>query len=185
MTISETNLKGFSELQKFLDELPVKVEANIMRGALRAGCKPLLQAAKAACPVGEPSGSGAKKYRLYAGALRDTIRITTRKKGSEISASVIAGGKTKTGAVVWYANLIEYTGALPHEITAKIGGSLFIGGLFHKSVEHPGMQPKPYMRPALDAQNDAAILAVGEYIKKRLATKEGLDTEDIELGVES
>jgi HK97 gp10 family phage protein len=184
MTISETNLKGFSELQKFLDELPVKMEANIMRGAMRAGVKPIYIAAKQACPVGEPSSTGAKRYKLYPGALRDSIRIITRKKGSVVSASVVVGGKNKKGVNVWYANLIEYTGAVQHLIVAKLGGSLFIGGLFHKVAEHPGMQAQPFMRPAFDSEHDAAILAAGEYIKNRLATKEGLDTQDIELGVE-
>jgi len=49
---------------------------------------------------------------------------------------------------------------------------------------HPGVMPKPFMRPALDAQSGAAVLAVGEYIKKRLATKNGLDTSEINIEVE-
>lgn len=182
MTETYKNLTGFAELQKFLDELPAKMEANIMRGAMRAGCKPILAAAKAACPVGDPSSGGAKKYRLYPGALRDSIRITSSKKGAQVSASVVVGGKTKKGANVWYAHLVEYTGAVPHEILAKTGGSLFIGGLFHKAANHPGMKAQPFMRPALDSQSSAAIQAAGEYIKKRLDKKD-FDVSDVEIGV--
>jgi hypothetical protein len=35
------------------------------------------------------------------------------------------------------------------------------------------------MRPALDQQAQAAVIATAEYMKNRLATKEGLDTADI------
>jgi hypothetical protein len=35
------------------------------------------------------------------------------------------------------------------------------------------------MRPALDAQASAAVVAAAEYMKDRLATKHGLDTSDV------
>jgi hypothetical protein len=41
------------------------------------------------------------------------------------------------------------------------------------------------MRPALDGQSSAAVVAAGEYIKKRLATKHGLDTADINIEAEA
>lgn len=182
--MTDTHVTGLAELQTFLDQLPAKVEKNIMRGAMRAGIKPIMEAAKAACPVGEPSGTGKKRYKLYPGALRDTIRITTRSRGGTVSASVVVGGKTKSGAVVWYARLIEFSGAIAHDITAKLGGSLFLGGLFKKSAHHPGMRAQPFMRPALDSKADDAILAAGNYVKNRLASKQGLDTADIEIGID-
>ena len=47
--MSEIRVKGLAELQDFLDKLPQKIETNIMRGALRAGAKPVLEAAKKKC----------------------------------------------------------------------------------------------------------------------------------------
>lgn len=163
-------VKGLAELQTFLDQLPAKMEANVLRGALRAGAKPILEAAKSAAPVGEPSETNRKRYKLYAGALRDSIRISGRidKRNGKVTASVKAGGKTKSGADVFYAHMVEF-GTKPH----------IIG-----DGTHPGVQARPFMRPALDAQSGAAIVAVGEYIKKRLATKNGLDTADIEIEIE-
>ena len=35
------------------------------------------------------------------------------------------------------------------------------------------------MRPALDSQATRAVVAAGEYIKRRLATKHGLDTSGV------
>ena len=168
--MTDIKVKGLADLQTFLDQLPAKMEANVLRGALRAGAKPLLAAAKAAAPVGEPSETNRNRYKLYAGALRDSVRISGRidKRNGKITASVKAGGKTKSGADVFYAHMVEF-GTKPHVIG---------------DGTHPGVQAKPFMRPALDAQSGAAIVAVGEYIKKRLATKNGLDTADIEIKIE-
>lgn len=181
--MSEIRVKGLSELQKFLDQLPVKLEANVMRGALRAGLKPIKDAAVANAPVGQPNEEGKRLYGHYPGALRDSIRISgTRIKGRRVTASLKAGGKNKkTGADVFYAHIIEFTGAVAHTVTAKNRKWLSFGGRFFQSVEHPGMKATPFMRPALDAQAGNAVIATAEHIKKRLATKHGLDTADIEI----
>lgn len=178
--MSEINISGLKELDALLRTLPDKLSRNIMRGALRAGAKEIMETAKSICPVGEPSSRGKNKYRLYSGALRDSIRLTVKLRGGIVSASVKAGGKSKkTGADVYYAHIIEYTGAAAHTITAKNRTNLSFGGLFFQSADHPGMTKKPFMRPAADARASAAVITVGNYIKNRLATKEGLDTSDI------
>jgi HK97 gp10 family phage protein len=169
--MSDIRVNGLADLQKFLDQLPAKMEANVMRGALRAGMKPVLEAARQGAPVGEPSETNKRKYNLYAGALRDSIRLSAkldRRKG-QVVARVVAGGKSrKTGANVIYAGMIEY-GTRPHSIG---------------SGTHQGTDGNPFMRPALDTQAQAAVVAAGEYIKKRLATKHGLDTADINIEVD-
>lgn len=48
-------------------------------------------------------------------------------------------------------------------------GSLVIGKHFvGQSVAHPGARPKPFMRPAFDESQQAAIEAFAEYVRKRL-----------------
>lgn len=158
------NIKGGAELQKFLDTLPVKVERNIMRSALRAGAKPIAEEARSLVPIDS-------------GELRDSIRVSTRSRRGVVSASVKAGNKK-----AWYWRFVEF-GTAAHEIKPKNAKSLFIAGLFKKLVSHPGAKAKPFMRPALDAKANEAIVAVGEQIKKRL-TKQGLETSDIEFEVE-
>lgn len=184
--MSEVHVTGLADLQKFLDQLPVKVEMNVMRGALRAGAKLIKDDAVARCPVGKPSAEGARLYGGYAGALRDSIRLSARRKGSVLSVSVKAGGKTRQGADVWYAHLIEFTGAVAHIIRSTNRKALSFGkagGVF-RSVLHPGMKAKPFLRPALDAQASNAVVAAAEYMKKRLATKQGLDTSEVQIGVD-
>lgn len=172
--MTDINVKGLSELQVFLDTLPAKIETNILRGALRAGARPIYQAAKQAAPVGDVSEIAKFKYKLYPGALRDSIRISARidRRNRNITASIKAGGKKrKTGADVFYAHMVEF-GTRPHALSK--GGE----------VTHPGTAPRPFMRPAIDSQAQNAILAAGEYIKKRLSTKHGLDTAEIEIGID-
>jgi HK97 gp10 family phage protein len=159
------HIKGFDELQKMLDTLPAKMEANIMRGALRAGAKEIEPEVKQNIPVAS-------------GDLRDSVRVSTRSKRGVVTASVKIGNKK-----AWYAHIIEYTGAVPHNIAAKGKGVLAFAGFVGKSVMHPGMKAKPFARPALDSKAEAAIQATGEYIKKRL-TKQGLNTAGIDIEVE-
>jgi HK97 gp10 family phage protein len=155
------NIKGGKELQEFLDQLPAKMEANIMRSALRQGANVIKEEAKANVPV-------------ESGDLRDSLRVSTRSKRGVVTASVKAGNKK-----AWYWRFVEF-GTAAHKIAGKKGGFLSFGGLFAKSVQHPGARPKPFMRPALDAKANAAIQAVGDQIRKRL-TKQGLNAPDIQV----
>ncbi|BBB65910.1 hypothetical protein UNDYM_1657 [Undibacterium sp. YM2] len=159
-----TNIKGGDELQKFLDQLPAKIEANIMRSSLRAGAKVILDAAKENVPVEH-------------GDLRASLRISTRSKRGVVTATVKAGSKK-----AFYWRFVEF-GTAAHGIKPKKAASLLFGNVFAESVLHPGARAKPYMRPALDTQAGAAIQAVGEAIKKRL-TKQGINASDTEFTVE-
>ena len=158
------NITGLKELQAMLNSLPAKLEGNIMRTALRAGAKVILEEAKLNVPIRH-------------GDLRDSIRISTRIKKGRVTASVKAGNKK-----AWYWRFVEY-GTAEHAISAKDKGVLSFDGFFGKSVLHPGAKEKPFMRPALDVKSSEAIVAVGEAIKKRL-TKQGLDATDIFIEVE-
>lgn len=174
--MTTVNVKGLKELNALLQSLPVKVEKNILRGAMRAGANVVKNEAKLLAPVGNPSGRNATLYGGYRGALRDSIRVSGQAKGGNVIASVKAGGKTKAGADVYYAHMVEY-GTKPHVIE----GPVVINGVFVGDISHPGTSPRPFMRPALDSKSGAAVVAAGDYIKKRLATKEGLNTADITI----
>lgn len=181
--MSEIHVTGLADLQKFLDQLPKKLEANVVRGSLRAGAMVVLKQAKSNVPVGKPNAENVRLYGGYAGALRDSIRVSTKIKGGKVIASVKAGGKTKKGADAFYAQMVEY-GTSAHIIKAKPGKFMSIGGGYLRQVEHPGTRARPFLRPALDSQAGAAIAAAAEYMKHRLSTKEGMNTADVEIEVE-
>jgi len=169
---TEIVVKGMADLSKFLETLPQKLAANVVRGSLRAGAKVIEAQAKANAPVGPPNEENVRLYGGYQGALRDSIRVGVRIKGDRVTASIKAGGKRSKGADVFYAHMVEF-GTKAHILRGKFAGSW-----------HPGTAPRPFMRPALDSQATAAVIAAAEYMKKRLATKEGIDTKDIVIEAE-
>lgn len=150
--------KGGKELQQFLSQLPAKLEQNVMRSALRAGAKVVLNEAKDNVPVQD-------------GRLRDSLKLSVRAKRGTVTAKV----STK----LFYARFVEF-GTAVHLIKPRKAKALSIGSSLRETVEHPGAQAKPFLRPALDGKAGEALVAVGNQIRKRL-TKEGINAAGIEL----
>jgi len=165
--MSEQHVKGLRELQSFLDKLPAKLEANVMRGALRAGAmKELLPEAQA-----NLMQHGAVK----SGGLIAGLKVGTRSRGGKVTSYVKAGGPHG-----YLARWIEY-GVRAHNIAAKKSGWLSFMNVFAKEVAHPGIAPRPFLRPALDRSGTAAVNEAARYMRERLATKNGLDTSGVIL----
>lgn len=146
---------GGRELDAFLQQLPAKVERNIMRAALRAGANEFKAAAKSGVPVDD-------------GDLRRSIRVTTRAKNGTVYASLKAGGRM---APHWH--WVEF-GTAAHKIRARADHSLSFGGVTVREVDHPGARPHPFMRPAFDSAAAAAIAAAAAKIRQRL-TLQGIN----------
>lgn len=178
------HVKGLKELNKFLQDLPVKIEQNILGGALRAGGKVIEQEAKRQL---QSNGS------VISAQLRDSIRVSVRKRRGKVRATIKAQGDKNEAIWVEYGTAAHWITvkkeARPGRITRrgyrKVSirtvnrmaktGSLKIGTNFvGASVAHPGARAKPYMRPALDGKAREAVIAAAEYIKKRLVKKHGL-----------
>lgn len=160
------HVKGLSDLQKFLDTLAPKVEANVARGALRAGMsvvKPIAQS----------------NIHSVSGELAKGLKIGTRRRGHTVIANLKATGPHRS-----VAQLVEF-GTRAHNIAAKAAGWLSFMNVFRKEVAHPGARSRPFLRPALDSQASAAVIAVAAYIRNRLSTKEGLDASDTLIGDET
>jgi len=72
-------------------------------------------------------------------------------------------------AAHWYYQFFE-TGAGAHPIDPTKKKALAFAGRegevvrFH--VGHPGMAAKPFLRPAIDSQKDAAVAATGDELRK-------------------
>lgn len=66
---------------------------------------------------------------------------------------------------------MEY-GTAAHVIRAKKGRMLAVGVA---TVSHPGARKQPFMRPAFDNKQREAVQAFADYLRKRLATKHGIN----------
>ena len=185
---TETHVKGLAELQKFMDQLAPKIEANVMRGALRAGMnvvKPVAQA-----NVHSVSGELAKGLKVGTRARGGTVRARLRASGTHDYIAVMVEYGTRAHfisvqesekpinlrASVRQGRLVRASMRTINRNVLMIGAK-FVG----PTVHHPGAKPRPFMRPALDGQAQNAVIAAAEYMKKRLATKEGLDTSHVTI----
>jgi len=167
VTSDTVNIKGLSDLAKALATLPVKIERNIMRGALRAGMKPIRDDARRLA---------AKQH----GALAKGLKVSTDSR-----RKIVYSKLRTTGKHGYIAHFIEF-GTARHWISSKKGKKLRIAGtnntgrpfvVYKEAVNHPGSRPIPFMRPSLDANSETAVLAVANYIRNRL-TKEGVNVPD-------
>jgi HK97 gp10 family phage protein len=166
---SEVNISGLKELNDVLKTLPVKLEKNIMRGAIRAGLNEIRAEAKQQLTSGG---------HVKTGALQRSVKISFARKSEKygwVRGHVKAGDKK-----AWYAHLIEFgTGSFyagkgskskrkPYEIKPKGKKSLFFAGLMKELVVHPGIRPSPFMRTAFDSKSAASVKAFADYMTKRI-----------------
>ncbi len=164
-------MKGGVDLSAFLATFPSNLERNVLRGALKAGVDEIAEGAREKCRSAE---------------VRATIGTTSRSEPGVVTAKVQTKGDGAFKAP-WLEN-----GTDPHLISVdeeqsggktvrRINketnrGSLVIGGAFvGKTVHHPGAKPYPFMRPALDEREAAAIAAIGKHIAGKM-TKAGIET---------
>lgn len=164
-TLTDTfHVKGMAQLGKALAALGLKIEKNVMRGALRAGAVPIRDEAR-------------KNAAKATGALAKGLKVSTNVQRGTVYAKLRTSGKHG-----YIAHFIEF-GTSRHIIAGRNGGTLSIpleggGRIRVRSVEHPGSRAIPFMRPAIDTQANAAVLAVANYMRNRLATQHGIDVPD-------
>lgn len=169
----EVQLNGFAELEQQLQEFAAKVQANALRGALRAGQKPIRQAILSRVPVAAPSFGNKSKYGAQAGDLAASVgKIRTFSRNGQ-TVGVVKVGNSRA----WYAHFVEF-GTTSHYITAKPGSALNVKGTEVAKVLHPGAKKHPFMRPVFDdPQVQAASLeAFRAYMAARIE-KEKLKLE--------
>lgn len=152
------DILGGKELSKMLNELPLKIERNIMRAALRAGASVIAAEARLNVPVDSQE-------------LKQSIRTSSNNKRGMVEANAVVGNrKTKKG---WYATFVEF-GTAPHIIRAGKRSPMLSfrdrNGVWHRVLEvnHTGAKAKPFMRPAFDTKGEEAIKAVADKIRERL-----------------
>lgn len=155
------DILGGKALAKALSELPLKIERNIMRSALRAGASVIAAEARRNVPVDTQE-------------LKRSIRTSSNSKRGMVEANAVVGNrKSKKG---WYATFVEF-GTAPHLIRAGKNKPVLsfrdLNGVWHQALEvnHTGAKAKPFMRPALDTKGEEAVKAVADRIRERLTDR--------------
>lgn len=164
-----TSLPGLDAIEKTARKRAVTLKA------VKVGAKIVQQAAKTKAPK-----------RKRSGALRQSIGIKAVKgtKGKTLALAVVGARskveKTFKGRKIKpskYAHLVE-KGTKPHSLLkrskSKIGKvARAVAVAAGAGKRHPGAKPKPFLRPALDQNKDAAgramLDALGAEIKRVIA----------------
>ena len=165
------NVRGLKELHQMLQQLPVRIERNIMRGAIRAGANVFRDAARQAAPVDD-------------GRLKRSIKTSsTNVKRGKVTVNV--------GSDLFYARMVEFGTASYYTGNGRtVGAPYFIpkrdksgkaskrkkkavkfGNVIVNNVKHPGIKPRPFMRRALDSSSQSAIATFADYVRVRLAAE--------------
>lgn len=139
-------IEGGEELLKELQKLGINVRKTVA-GAATLGAQVLAQNADELAPESSHRGK------------RIGVAVTARER-DHVTVSI--GPRKK----FWYLRFFE-TGAAPHEIHGKPYLRFFgpNGPIEVKSVHHPGMAARPFLRPAVDAHGNDAIQVTGEAFR--------------------
>lgn len=159
----EFEVKGMSQLLRALDELPIRIERNVLYGATRTGMN-VIGAALA------PKILAVSKT----GRLARSVRAYSRKINGLPTAIISIGGRS-----TYYAKFALETGAKPHTIHAidkSLGkylgrrtGWLYFSGKWHKSpVQHPGVAPRYIISRTIKEHAPAAVASFTNYAKSRI-----------------
>lgn len=163
------SVEGLADLQKMLNSLPAKIEANIMRGGLRAASNIYRDRARNNVP-------------RKSGDLRKSIKVGTKFRKGLVSATITAGDDK-----AFYAHMIEFGTASffegsgksvggPYKIPGKTKGgkstrnkkAVAFGDLVYNNVTHPGVRPVAFMRKAFDQGTDEVMEALRLYVGGRI-----------------
>ena len=155
------SISGLSDLQKMLDDLPAKIEANIMRGALRQGANVFRDRARANVPS-------------KSGKLKKSIKVKTSLRKGKVTTQIVAGGGDafyakflECGTASFYEGTGRTVGA-PYKIEPKNKKALKFGEVFSDSAVHEGVKPVAFMRRAFDGGTTEVIDDVAAYVRMRI-----------------
>lgn len=176
--------RGGADVRRFLAQLPGQIETKVLRGAARVAAKVVAEEAK--------QRLGSKRAETATGAsvlIADAVKVRTK-----LAPNAAAIGKViMKGPGAYVAPWLEY-GTAPHLISVadsvsegrtvkrinKLAreGSLVIGDKFvGASVEHPGFDEMPFLRPSLDLRFNDAVAAAQAHINSKV-TRKGIIGDD-------
>ena len=148
-------LEGFEALNEVLAGLPGRFGDQQVDKILRKAAGPYLKKAKELSSNADVTGDTTKSLGIIANRKNNSITVGPRR-----------GGQYKG----YVAHILEY-GAAPHRIAAKAtGGMLSFAGTYAHEVNHPGIAPQPFLRPAFDATSGQIVQSVKDQCAEIIAT---------------
>lgn len=175
--MSDFEVTGLSDLYAALQELPVRIERNITRGALRAGVAVFRDEARANVP--RDSGFLRKSIKSESdvryGKAYGYVRID-RNKGGAFYAHMLEFGTASYYAGSGRSKRQPYR--IPkatigrkktaNTVSKRLKFNTPGGFVIRNAVIHPGIKPTFFMRKAFDRKQKEAMDAFKAYVENRL-----------------
>lgn len=165
-------MKGFDTLFQKLQTVRADLRQGIAQNAANAGGRVIRDEARS-------------RIKVKSGRTRAQIRVFTRRTGlkpHEVVAAVGVRDRSKGGRE-FIARFLEF-GVQPHVIEPKTkrgkrkAALILAMGQVVRRVKHPGISPRPWLRPAFDAKSQAALdamaKALGKGIERAIAKGGGI-----------
>lgn len=175
--MSDFEVTGLSDLYAALQELPVRIERNVTRGALRAGVAVFRDEARANVP--RDSGFLRKSIKSESdvryGKAYGYVRID-RNKGGAFYAHMLEFGTASYYAGSGRSKRQPYR--IPkatigrkktaNTVSKRLKFNTPGGFVIRNAVIHPGIKPTFFMRKAFDRKQKEAMDAFKAYVENRL-----------------
>jgi HK97 gp10 family phage protein len=154
-------VEGVKGVQKFLQDLDVRIQDKAMRASLRAGGKVFQAAIQERAPERVEDGGNS----LPVGALAADITLKVGRDEEGTLSAVVSPGKRTAHVAGW----VEYGHRLVRGGYAKFNKA-------GKKIRGPGAQvgtvpEHPFIRPAFEASVEAAELAFAEELSNQIAKR--------------
>jgi HK97 gp10 family phage protein len=168
----DLKVNGMDQLGQNLKAFTADVQQNALEKMLLAGAQPIATEMEAQAP--REHDIGPRKHEDV--HIADSIVIKVERKPNGSDAEVYVGPSKR---VSYKANWMEF-GAAAHAIVTRMTRAMRKAGdagkkvlassshVFGTHVEHPGLTPRPFIRPALDAAGPDAINAMKASLAKSI-----------------
>ncbi len=176
---TEFEVTGLAELYAALQELPVRIERNITRGALRAGAAVFRDEARANVP--KDSGFLRKSIKSESDVRRGVaygyVRIDKNKGGAfyahmlefgTASYYVGSGRSVRKPYRIPKATMGRGSAKTKNTVSKRLKFQTPGGFVIRNAVMHPGIKPQFFMRKAFDRKQKDAAEAFRLYVENRL-----------------
>jgi len=152
--------KGGKELEKALRELPKKIGRKVQLASLKRAAKPIINAAR-------------QNIHSVSGDLARGTKARVIPKSQAPHPTVAIGPHEDQ----FYGMFLEF-GAQPHQIPNPTVGRgrlkrlnqaiVAINGNVFSRIDHPGITPKPWLRPAFDANTGASLTVLAKVLGNKI-----------------
>jgi HK97 gp10 family phage protein len=168
----DLKVEGLDQLGQNLTAFTKEIQDKALNKMLLAGAQPVADEMAAQAPREHDIGPRQKQDVHIADNI--VIKVEPNPQGSEAEVYVGPGKRT-----AYKANWIEF-GAAAHAIVTKLTRSMKKSGqgrkkvlasssqVFGTHVEHPGLNPRPFIRPALNAASGKAVAAMKASLAKSM-----------------